>query len=202
MPWKSPCGTEGNGDELDELRNTADRSWIRHFIAVLEEINDYFTELKISYYLDPTVQSLVNRCGYLDSDSQHLVGFPTVNATKINNPAELNITLEILDDYQKLATVLVFVEQIVREKDSFRGITNLDILCNIYYKIRDVLCELRTQSQRTLIDKVTPTRNVMNTEYRRVNRIARLPRNYIIFKDSSRYLRAISNKYIRLYFQI
>lgn len=112
------------------------------------------------------------------------------------------ISLEILDDYQKLAIVLVFVEQIVSEKDSYKGITDQDILCNIYYKIRDVLCELRTQSAKTLIDEVTPTRNVMNSKYRKVDRISRLRRNYIIFKDASKYIRAISNKYWRLYFQI
>ncbi|CAC5424460.1 unnamed protein product [Mytilus coruscus] len=201
MPWKSPCGQKGNGLKLTLPPNTADRSWIKHFIIVLEETNDYFTELKRLYYLDEKVQRLINRCGHLDSDFQHLVGFPTVDPTRINNPAELNISLEIIDDYQKLATVFVFVEQIVWEKDIFRGINDLDILCNIYHKIKDALCELRTKSQETLIDKVTPTRNVMNSEYRIVSRIGRLQRNYIIFKDASRYLRAISNKYIRLYFQ-
>ncbi|VDI38233.1 Hypothetical predicted protein [Mytilus galloprovincialis] len=114
----------------------------------------------------------------------------------------LYISVEILHDYQKLATVLVFVEQIVWENDTVGDRDDRDILCNIYRKIRDALCEIRNHSQKTLIDKVTPTRNAMHLEYRIVdNRTTRFQRNYIIFKDASRYLRAISSKYIRLYFQ-
>ncbi|CAC5424461.1 unnamed protein product [Mytilus coruscus] len=159
MPWKSPCGPRAKENRPVPTPKTAERDWIRQLIIVLEEINDYFIELKRLY-----------------------------------------ISLEILDDYQKLATVFIFVEQVVWENEMFRGGDRL-ILCNIYHKIPDALCKIRRQSQKTLIDKVTPTRNAMNSEYRLVNRTDRFQRNYIIFKDASRYLRAISSKYIRLYFQ-
>ncbi|CAG2184674.1 unnamed protein product [Mytilus edulis] len=100
----------------------------------------------------------------------------------------LYISLEILDDYQKLASILVFVEQIVWENDTVGDRNDRDYLCNIYRKINDVLCAFRRHSQKTSIDKVTPTRNVMNSEYRLINRTERFQRNYIIFKDASRYI--------------
>ncbi|CAG2217495.1 unnamed protein product [Mytilus edulis] len=207
MPWKSPCGPMDK-DHIDTTNRplptpNPDGDWIRLLVIVLEEINDDFIELKRLYYLDKQGKSQSNPCGHLDSDFQHLIGFPTADSTWINNPAELNANfLEILDDYQKLASILVFVEQIVWENDTVGDRNDRDYLCNIYRKIKDALCEIRSHSQKTLINKVTPTRNAMHLEYRLIdNRTTRFQRNYIIFKDASRYLRAISSKYIRLYFQ-
>lgn len=110
------------------------------------------------------------------------------------------LSVEILKDYKKMATVLVFVEQMVNDGDTHGGQNNTDTLCSLYYKLRTALCLLQTHINRFLIDDITPTRSVMKTEYRTINKISRMTRNYIIFKDGTKLLNMIINKYVRLYF--
>lgn len=112
------------------------------------------------------------------------------------------VSVEILKDYKKMATVLIFVEQIVNDGDTHGGQDSTDTLCSLYYKLRTVLCLLQIHSNSVMIDDITPTRSAMKREYRRINKISRMTRNYIIFKDGTNFLNIIINKYVRLYFTL
>ena len=109
------------------------------------------------------------------------------------------MSVEILKDYKKMATVLIFVEQMVNDGDTHGGQDNTDTLCSLYYKLRTALCLLQIQSNSVMIDDITPTRSAMKREYRTINKISRMTRNYIIFKDGTNFLNIIINKYVRLY---
>lgn len=113
------------------------------------------------------------------------------------------MSVEILKDYKKMATVLIFVEQMVNDGDTHGGQDNKDTLCSLYYKLRTALCLLQIHSiNSVMIDDITPTRSAMKREYRTINKISRMTRNYIIFKDGTNFLNIIINKYVRLYFTL
>lgn len=72
-------------------------------------------------------------------------------------------------------------------------------LCSIVSKARDILCILKIEINDDEILRI-PERNVMKTEYRQGDRTHKLGRNYLIFKDSIRYLQFMVDKYIRFIF--
>ncbi|VDI38232.1 Hypothetical predicted protein [Mytilus galloprovincialis] len=197
-PWIQPCGYNSNPNSNPVgIHND---QWLTDIVTRSEELRTIFLKMKSDYIEHPTIRRYIQRCWNLDTDFFHLEGYPIADAAKLAVwPFNLNETIEAIDDYEKLSTVLVFVEAMLWDDHIIPNGNDRANLCSIVSKARDILCILKIEINDDEILRI-PERNVMKTEYRQGDRTHKLGRNYLIFKDSIRYLQYIVDKYIRFIF--
>ncbi|CAC5424462.1 unnamed protein product [Mytilus coruscus] len=198
-PWIKPCGYNSNSN-LNPVSAHNNEGWLEDIVTRSEELRQMFLQMKSDYIKHPTIVRYIQRCWNLDTDFFHLEGFPIADAAKLAVwPLKLNETIEAIDDYEKLSTVLVFVEAMIWDDYIIPNGNDRANLCNIISKARDILCILKIEINDNELLRI-PERNVMKTEYRQGDRTHKLGRNYLIFKDSIRYLQYMVDKYIRFIF--
>lgn len=81
-------------------------------------------------------------------------------------------------------------------RDEETSLHNGDDFCNVTNKLRGVLCDLQIQINDSRLLRI-PTRNVMQLKYRLGDRITKLGRNYLIIKDSVKFIQITLTKYVR-----
>lgn len=108
----------------------------------------------------------------------------------------IQVSEEIASDFEDISIILVFIEQMQRDEETSLHVG--DNFCNLTSKLRGILCDLQIQINNSSLIR-TPTRDVMDIEYRLGDRSTKLGRNYLIIKDSLKFVKYMVTKYVRFF---
>nr|XP_022337903.1 uncharacterized protein LOC111133659 isoform X2 [Crassostrea virginica] len=210
--WRSPCGGESRSLPLPaELQGllpvnpdpNGDHNLpgiLGELVIKMKETKDKVQELKQNY---TDVRVRTGDCtDYLEASYIRLAGFPSAPAFKgaMRMISEMNLTDIFRNDYHKLSVVMIFIEQVRWDEETYENGQFLTTLNGIFQNLKSLLCvmsnALRTQDAE-VVDFANRS-EAMNQRYRTMSRADNHDRDYIIMRESYKLFGNLILKYAAL----
>ncbi|XP_021348594.1 uncharacterized protein LOC110447311 [Mizuhopecten yessoensis] len=136
----------------------------------------------------------------LDNIFKHVPRFPDMDLVH-GNILDLcsEISTPLLSDYEKMTSVMIFLEQTIREEDYYSGGQFTPDLGSMHDSIKQAMCLFQRLENRCIPSQSTRNSTDLLNNYEQTTAGKRYERDYLLVKDTHILLKGFWIKYNKCY---